>query len=66
MPPPAVGTLREADGQNEVFGRPISRSGSAASIGALESQSGARGMADGVSQQVNANTDTGPTDGWGC
>lgn len=65
LPSPAVGTLREADGQNEVFGRPISRSGSAASVGALESQSGDRGAGDGVSQQVNGNTDTGTTDGAG-
>ncbi|KAJ8533744.1 hypothetical protein K7X08_007068 [Anisodus acutangulus] len=56
---------READGQNEVFGRPISRSGSAASVGALESQPGDRGAGDGVSQQVNGNADTGSTDGAG-
>ncbi|KAK4377414.1 hypothetical protein RND71_003710 [Anisodus tanguticus] len=56
----------EADGQNEVFGRPISRSGSAASVGALESQpSGDRGAGVGVSQQVNGNVDTGTTDGAG-
>lgn len=66
LPSPAVGgTLREGDGQNEVFGRPISRSGSAASVGALESQSSDRGTGDGVSQQVNGNTDTGTTDGAG-
>ncbi|XP_060176301.1 uncharacterized protein LOC132606710 isoform X1 [Lycium barbarum] len=56
------GPLREADGQNDVLGRPISRSGSAASVGALESQTGDRGAGDGVSQQVNGNADTGPTD----
>ncbi|MCD9559407.1 hypothetical protein HAX54_017336 [Datura stramonium] len=65
LPSPAVGQPREADGQNEVFGRPISRSGSAASVGALESQPGDRGSGDGVTQQVNGNTDTGPTDGAG-
>ncbi|PHT77298.1 hypothetical protein T459_20820 [Capsicum annuum] len=32
---PGVGTLREADEQNEVFGRPISRSMSAPSVRAL-------------------------------
>ncbi|KAF3627023.1 putative RING finger and transmembrane domain-containing protein 2-like isoform X2 [Capsicum annuum] len=60
LPTPGVGTLREADGQNEVFGRPISRSGSAASVGALESQLGDRGAGDG---QVNGNTDLGSADG---
>uniref|UniRef100_M1CNE7 Uncharacterized protein n=1 Tax=Solanum tuberosum TaxID=4113 RepID=M1CNE7_SOLTU len=66
VPSPAVGgTLREGDGENEVFGRTVSRSGSAASVGALESQSSDRGAGDGVTQQMNGNTETGTTDGAG-
>ncbi|XP_049402733.1 uncharacterized protein LOC125866379 [Solanum stenotomum] len=66
VPSPAVGgTLREGDGENEVFGRTISRSGSAASVGALESQSSDRGAGDGVTHQVNGSTETGTTDGAG-
>lgn len=57
-----VGPVREVDGQNEVFGRPISRSGSAASVGALESQPGDRGVGDGV----NGNADMGAADGAGA
>ncbi|OIT27139.1 PREDICTED: RING finger and transmembrane domain-containing protein 1 [Nicotiana attenuata] len=56
-----VGPVREVDGQNEGFGRPISRSGSAASVGALESQPGDRGAGDGV----NGSADTGAADGAG-